>query len=123
MSAVATYTFKRGETILLALDIVSGERASVDSVAAKLRALEPGTTELAADAALAATFDVTPRDAAGDVPAGWNLQIDATPSAALPAGRYLADARMMLGSAVETTTSILVVIEEPATVTATDDVP
>ena len=123
MSAAATYSFKRGETITLAIDIVSGNRADVDSVAAKLRPLEPGSNELAADANLAATFEVTPRDVSGDVPAGWTLVIDAATSTSLPAGRYLADARLALGGSVETTESVIVAIEEPATVTAGSGTP
>ena len=113
--------WQRGETIALAIYIDAGDPAdlaSVTGVSAKLRRLAPGSVELAADAALVATFDVAARAASADLAAGWTLTIDKDASALIAPGRYLADARFEIGGAVVTSDPIVVVIEEPATVTA-----
>lgn len=123
MSVPVTYTFARGETISIALDAVTGDPGIVSSVVAKLRPLEPGKRTLEPDADLAATFTVDDRAVSGDIPAGWTLTIEPATSTTLEAGEYLADARITIGTGVETTEGVIIRIYEPATVTDGAGVP
>ena len=81
---MTTYRFQRGETISLALDVTEGSAEDVTAITAKMRQTIGGRAT--------AEFVVTPRAAAGDVPAGWNLTI--ADSSALAVGAYSADARI-----------------------------
>lgn len=113
--SLATYSFRRGETIYLALDAMTGTTGSVSAISAKLRKLEPGVKTLAQNAPDAAAFTVTVRAASGDIPAGWDLRVPAATSVGLAAGLYVADARLVISSDVEITESVTVQITEPAT--------
>lgn len=110
------YTFARGATIRLALDVLGGNPAAVTDVAAVLRKVGkigalPGPND-----AVAATFTVTARAAAGDVPAGWDLTIVASVTATLPAGYYAGDARLSFGSTdADVTRAWTVVLQEAVT--------
>lgn len=74
------YTFQRGETVLIALDVVSGDQTTVTSITGSLKQqLAPGTET---------PFNISAR--AG----GWTLTIDAGISATLAAGFYLAQATL-----------------------------
>jgi hypothetical protein len=100
------YIYQRGETISLALDAVSGDLAQVSAIVAQLKAVPPGRTSVPAGAPVAANFTVTPRAAAGEIPAGWTLTIAAAASSALVAGAYLADARLTVAGGVIVTDSV-----------------
>lgn len=105
------YVFTRGETILLALDALTGDPLTVTGISAKLRAIAPGRTTIAPSAPVAATFTVTARAANGSVPAGWDL---VAASSALAAGRYIADARLEIAGGIIITDMIMVDIREGA---------
>lgn len=105
------YVFTRGETIVLALDALTGDPLTVTAITAKLRALPPGRTTIAPSTPTAADFTVTSRAANGDVPAGWDL---VAASSALAAGRYGADARLVIAGGVVITDMIIVEIREGA---------
>ena len=94
------YIYQRGETVSLALDFLSGDLASVSAITAQLKAVTPGRLSVAAGAPVAANFDITPRVAVDDLPAGWTLTIPASVSAALDAGFYVADARLEVAGGV-----------------------
>lgn len=101
MAAIPTYTFQRGETISLALDATSGDVGLVSAITAWMRraigaAVPPESAE----------FTVTARAAAGDVPAGWDLVVDAAASAALPAGLYDADAAVTIAGGTSITSKV-----------------
>jgi hypothetical protein len=102
------FLFQRGETIALALDAVSGDPASVNSVTAKLKAVPPGRTTVPEGAPVAASFTVAPRAAQGDVPGGWTLTIPAGVSATLGVGSYLADAKIEVGTGTIVTDSVAI---------------
>jgi hypothetical protein len=102
------YIFQRGETIQLALDAVTGDPLSVTAISAVMKAVPPGRTGVPDGAPVAANFVVFPRTAAGDVPAGWTLTIDAAASANLAAGSYLADARLEVAGGVIVTESVAI---------------
>lgn len=107
------YTFQRGETILLALDAVAGDPLTVANVSAAMKAVAPGRRSVAPDAPIAAAFDIAPRAADGDEPAGWTLSVAAAASSALAAGSYLADARLeMPDGAVIVTPPVAIKITE-----------
>ena len=55
---------------------------------------------------VAASFTVSPRAAAGDIPAGWTLTIPASVSATLSPGAYLADARLEVAGGIVVTESV-----------------
>ena len=92
------YTFQRGETISLALDLLSGDPLTVNSISAAMKAVAPGRTSAIADAPVAAAFTIEAVDQIVDVPAGWKLTIPPAASAALSPGNYIADARLELDS-------------------------
>ncbi len=102
------YVFQRGETVLLALDAVAGDPLTVTSVTAAMKPVAAGRSAVDPAAAVAATFAVTSRAAAGDIPAGWTLTLAAGASAAVPAGTYLADAKLIVGSGVTITDTVAI---------------
>lgn len=114
--ASATYTYQRGETISIALDLISGSTGDVSAISSKLRKLDRGRKTLDASAPVAATFVPSTRSAVGETPAGWTLTIDAATSAELAAGSYVADARLTVAGGTITADPVIVVITEPATV-------
>ena len=105
------FEFARGETIGLALDAVEGDPGGVTAVTAKLKAVGPGGSIVAAGPAVA--FAVSGRAAVGDEPAGWTLTVDAAASAGLRPGLYRADARLEVGSGVIVTDGVSLRIVEP----------
>jgi hypothetical protein len=109
------YIFQRGETILLALDAVTGDPLSVTAISAVLKAVPPGRTGVPDGAPVAATFSISPRAAQGDIPPGWTLSIPAAASAGLAAGAYLADARLELASGVIVTEPVAIRIRPSVT--------
>jgi hypothetical protein len=106
------YTYQRGETISLALDVVTGDPLSVTGINAAMKAVAPGRTSVNAGAPVAAVFAISPRAAQGDIPPGWNLTIDATTSGALGVGNYLADAKLTVAGGVVITESVAISIRE-----------
>ena len=102
-----TVNFTRGQAIVLALEVVSGDPAGF-TVAAKLKR-KRGAGAPPAGAAVVATLTSTFVAAAGDVLAHWLLTVSAEASAALAAGRYVMDAALSSGGAVVQITEPLVV--------------
>ena len=109
------FVFQRGETIVLALDAVSGDPATADAVTAHMKALPPGRTVAPPDAPIAAPFTVSSRVATDEIPAGWTLTIPAPSCAGLPAGAYIADARIAVGGGVVMTDSVAIRLREAVT--------
>lgn len=105
---MTTFTFQRGETVSLALDAVQGDPLTVTSVTAAMKAVAAGRTLVDPAAAVAATFSVSPRVAAGNIPAGWTLTLSAATSAALAAGTYLADAKLIVAGGVMITEPVAI---------------
>ena len=109
------YIYQRGETVSLALDVLSGDPASVAAIMAQLKAVAPGRLSVVAGAPVAANFTITPRAAVDDLPAGWTLTIPASVSAALDAGFYAADARLEVAGGVIITEQVLLRIRDAVT--------
>lgn len=109
------YIFQRGETISLALDAVTGDPLTVTAIDAAMKAVPPGRTGVPDGAPVAAYFSVAARAAAGDIPAGWTLTVDAATSAALAPGAYLADARLQVASGVILTDPVAIRIRPSVT--------
>lgn len=109
------YTFQRGETISLALDILTGDPLSVGAISAVMKAAVPGRTGVAPDAPVAAAFDIAARGANGDMPGGWNLTINAAQSGRLVPGNYLADAKLTVAGGAIITDSIAICIKAGVT--------
>ncbi len=105
---MTTYTFQRGETIAVALDAVQGDPLSVTSVTAALKPVAAGRTLVDPGAAVAAVFTVANRAAAVGIPAGWTLSLPAAISAALVAGTYLADAKLIVAGGVTITEPVAI---------------
>ncbi len=101
-----TYTFQRGETVALALAVVSGDPAIVGTVSAAVKLATEGRALPDPAAPVVATFDVAFVAAVGADPARWLLTLTPTVTAALPAGHYLADARLSVGGGVAITETI-----------------
>ena len=111
----ARYDFRRGETLSLALDAMSGDPGTVTSISANLRKMLAGATEVDPDAPVAAVATVTSRAAVGSEPAGWTLTISSTDTLALETGTYALDARLVVAGGVIITTPAIILIKEPAT--------
>lgn len=110
---VPIFSFPRGATISIALDVVSGTLADVADLTAKLRRLTG--PELTSNAPEVASFVIAVRNATADTPAGWTLTIPADISRNIPAGTYQTDARLLIGSGVVITDPVRIHIKEPAT--------
>lgn len=96
--------FRVGEDILVALDAVSGDPATVDAITAKLAAADiRGGAATIREGVEAHEMAVTPRTASGDIAAGWNLLLPAVTTAQLAPGLYGIDARLEVGSGVDIT--------------------
>jgi hypothetical protein len=106
------YVFQRGETISLALDAVAGDPAQVSAIVAQMKAVPPGRTTVPAGAPPVASFEISTRAAAGDVPAGWTLVIPAAVSATLSPGSYLTDARLSVASGTIITEPVAIRIRD-----------
>ena len=112
------YEFQRGETILMAIDVTTGTKASVSAITGNIRALADGEYEVAAAATVAASFDFTEREALGSVAEGWDAEIPGSESIDLDAGDYLADVRMVVSSKPYVTDPVIIRIKEPETLPA-----
>lgn len=109
------FIFQRGETIVLALDAVTGDPLAVTAIGAVMKAVPPGRTGVPDGAPVAATFSISLRAAVGDIPPGWTLTIDAATSAALAPGAYLADARLEVAGGMIVTEPVAIRINPSVT--------
>ena len=109
------FQFQRGETISLALDAVTGDPLTVTAIDAVMKAVPPGRTGVPDNAPVAATFSIAPRAASGEIPPGWTLSINASVSAALTPGAYLADARLEVAGGVIVTEPVALRIKSSVT--------
>lgn len=103
------YIRQRGETIRLSPYVASGDGAEVASVSARLRKLAAGQRIPQPNDPPGTPFTVASRLASDDLPAGWEITIDAATSATLAPGIYTVDLKLIL-------TSGETVITDPATV-------
>jgi hypothetical protein len=101
-----TYTFQRGETVALALAVVSGDPAVVGAVTAAMKPAVEGRALPDPAAPVVANFSVAFAAASGPDPARWLLTLSPAVTAALPAGSYLADARLGMAGGVAITETI-----------------
>jgi len=101
-----TYTFQRGETVALALAVVSGDPAIVGAVTAAVKPAVEGRALPDPASPVVATFNVTYIAATSDAPARWLLTLTPAMTAALAAGNYLADAKLTVGGGVVITETI-----------------
>jgi hypothetical protein len=115
MKEMTPYTFQRGETISLALDVVTGDPLSVTSISAVMKAVPPGRTAVPQGAPVAATFSISPRVSQGDISPGWTLTLPAATSASLSPGAYLADARLEVAGGVIVTEPVAIRIKASVT--------
>jgi len=110
---MTVWTYQRGETVVLALDAVIGDPALVTAASVILKRAVipdriPGESEPDA-----ATLTVEPRDASGDIPAGWFATLSAEDCGELAPGAYYAGLSLTLvDGAVVKGTSPRIVIQE-----------
>jgi hypothetical protein len=103
------YPVRRGETLTLYLEAVSGDPTTVSAVVSKLKPAQSGATPPASVAA-AAVLQVTAQTTSpgtGILP-GWYVTLTASQSAALPVGTYYADAGYQVGGAQAVTDTIVI---------------
>jgi len=94
-------TFTAGENIALAIDIASGTApAGLEVSASLIRGRVFGDAFLPSRGATPIALAVTPRAASGEIPAGWNVTLEAADSADLAAGIYAAFGRYQDGNSV-----------------------
>ena len=106
--SIAVYSFSQGETISIALDNVEGDISQVTSVSSAIKFVESGRTFPLDNAEVIANFAVIPRDADGEIPEGWTLIIESERSALLEDGRYMADAKLVIGSSTQITEPVYI---------------
>lgn len=114
-----TYIVRRGETLSLYLEAVTGDPASASNVTVKLKPAVAGAAPPQSTAAIA-TLQVTaqptsPGNDAGGVPIqpGWYAVLTAAQSAGLTPGAYFADAAFQVGAAQFVTDKIAVEVLDP----------
>jgi hypothetical protein len=90
-------SFSAGEAIVLAIDVLSGDPAGASGAAAGVKAAVNGGVPRPS-APVLASFTVTPRAAAGEVPAGWTLSL---PGGIAAPGLYVTDFRVTVGGALQ----------------------
>jgi hypothetical protein len=108
---MTNYIFQRGETVAVALQVVAGDAATVSAVTAAMKPVAAGRASVDPAAAVAATFEVT-FDASGP---RWLLSLSPVVSAALAAGRYVADARLVVGGGVAITETVALTLRDAVT--------
>lgn len=109
------YTFQRGETVSLALAVVSGDPARVASVTAAVKPVTAGRSTPDPTVPVAASFDVSFAAAAFDEPARWLFTLTPAMSASLAAGSYLADARLVVAGGVCITETVALTLRDAVT--------
>ena len=98
------YTYRQGETIIVALDVMSGDESTVTAISAAIALLDRGDEELSQEEVdNAIPMIVTARPAVGDIPVGWDFSLTPALSAALEPGKYRVDATLTIGSGEEIT--------------------
>lgn len=94
-------TFTAGEDIALAIDVASGTApAGLVVTASLILGRLSGRSFTPRRGAQPIALTVTPRAAAGNMPAGWNVTLSASASADLAAGTYGAFGRYQDGNTV-----------------------
>jgi hypothetical protein len=112
MSAPPVYTFQRGEPVVYGLRAKEGDPTDY-TVTAKLKPLANAAVSVPDDSvAVVATFIVSFVAQAGAVAAYWLMSLTAAQSAALPAGRYIADEKLSFGGVpVNITDPVIIVLK------------
>ena len=103
------YTFHRGETLLLALDAITGDPATVTAISAAIKPVAAGRSGVDASA------PATALSVAVNGVAGWTLTLSAASCATLVPGSYIADARLTVGTGVIITDPVAIRIVEAVT--------
>jgi len=109
------YIFQRGETVSLALAVVSGDPTVVTSVTAAVKPVTAGHSTPDPTVPVAANFSVSFAAALGDEPARWLLTLAPATSAALTAGSYFADARLVVAGGVCITETVALTLRDAVT--------
>jgi len=110
-----TYTFQQGESIAMALDVVSGDPGIVGAVSAAMKPVAAGRSSADPTTAVAAAFDVSFIAANANDPARWLLSLSPSVSAELLPGSYVADARLTVGGGVLITETVAIRIRPSVT--------
>ena len=105
------YTFRRGETITLPLDITGGTTADVSAVEAWLRYSPYRPSCVDESMTKVAEFEVSEQD--GGV--GYLFTLQSGVSDTLEDGYYVADARLTIAGGIVITTPVAIRILEPVT--------
>jgi len=97
MTPATIGTFRIGEDVVIALDIVEGDAAAIGTITAGMRRMvavnSAGQFQPDQNQTPIAVI-VSPRAASGTIEAGWNLTVPANVTAALAPGLYGIDAKM-----------------------------
>jgi hypothetical protein len=93
--SIPPYSFRKGETIRLALDATTGDIGTVTAITASLKpALPNGELSDAGNVNCA----IAAYPASGGNPAGWSISISAAQSANLAPGNYAIIALLTIGA-------------------------
>lgn len=104
-------TFRIGEDITIALDVVSGSTEDVLSVSASITRARPNIPSFQVDASFTPiALTVAPRAATETIPSGWNITMPAASTANLSPGTYGIDAKIVFTSGAVQITSTTALI-------------
>ena len=88
-------SFRIGEDIAIALDVVSGDPEVISTIEAWIvRSIKPSTF-IARPDFTPIPLTIAPRAASGEIPQGWNLSITAAQTDLLDEGVYGIDAKIL----------------------------
>lgn len=105
-----TYTFQRGEPVVIGREVVSGDPTGY-TVTAKLKKAVGGRGMPSPGTPVVATFTVEFQAATSEHAARWLLTLDALTAGALAPGTYVVDALFELaGEPVEVTSPAIIAI-------------
>ena len=109
------FTWHRGASFALALRVIAGTVTGSETVRCVMKEAVDGLDPPGDAAAEKVVFSSTFVAAAGDEPAHWLFTAAPADGLALTPGFYLADARLVIGSDVIQTTTVLIELVERVT--------
>lgn len=99
-------THRIGASFSVALDLIDGNVSDVQSAVARMKRVRQRGNQYTIDQAdNGVELTIAPRVAQGDIPAGWNLSLSPTQTAALIPGVYSIDVKFTLSNSVVITES------------------
>jgi hypothetical protein len=110
-------SYQRGETVSFIVSVTVGDISTVIGLpTATLKPLASGAfVAPGANIAPVGQFSVVPFIAQSGIAAGWTITLSGTQTAALPAGRYVTDCRLLVAGSILVTDPLTFLLVEAVT--------